>query len=241
MDKPIYEIPPIEPGANVSWWDAIAADDEAAATAAGDQAVTDTSVSTTTELPPARRARVNPPTVPFDALVLGTAAAPPAHQTPIIPPDHQPATAMLPEPAWPPALEHVPELGWPPALEHVPELGWPPALEHVPEPTWPPALQRLPEPSSDPEPATVPITPQFSTTAEERVYAPGSRHLPTGRRAAIPVQATESAPAVRTPAPPHFGPDGRQADADLIDALTLVLELEASDLHITVGRRRPCA
>ncbi|TFC91918.1 type IV pilus twitching motility protein PilT [Cryobacterium breve] len=36
-------------------------------------------------------------------------------------------------------------------------------------------------------------------------------------------------------APPVIGPDGRQADPDLIEALTLVLELEASDLHITVG------
>ncbi|WBM81466.1 type IV pilus twitching motility protein PilT [Cryobacterium breve] len=36
-------------------------------------------------------------------------------------------------------------------------------------------------------------------------------------------------------APVHIGPDGRPADQDLIDALHLVLELEASDLHITVG------
>ncbi|MCY7290015.1 MAG: hypothetical protein LH624_17660 [Cryobacterium sp.] len=38
MEKPIYEIPAIQPGANVSWWDAIAAEE--------DQAVADAAVET---------------------------------------------------------------------------------------------------------------------------------------------------------------------------------------------------
>jgi pilus retraction protein PilT len=114
MDKPIYEIPDITPGQNVSWWDAIAAEEIEAA-------VDDTVVVDTLNL---------------DATDLDTEL-----------------------------LETVSDRG---------SVG----------------DERMNETGS---------------------YPTGSLLVPTGRRAAI------------------------QADPDLIEALTLVLELEASDLHITVG------
>jgi pilus retraction protein PilT len=129
MDKPIYEIPAIQPGENVSWWDAIAAEQVVADEVAAGQADT---VELTVDLD----------TIDFDAA---------------------PASAE-----------------------------------------------------------------------GDMTYVSGMAHVPTGRRA-IPEEASEPVAPVRPRAPIHIGPDGRQADPDLIDALTLVLELEASDLHITVG------
>ncbi|MBG6056970.1 pilus retraction protein PilT [Cryobacterium sp. MP_M5] len=85
------------------------------------------------------------------------------------------------------------------------------------------------------EPQTVPLTVPTPASGVDGLYQPGSRHVPTGRRAAIAAEPADDTVPVRQPAPVHIGPDGRQADPDLIEALTLVLELEASDLHITVG------
>ncbi len=85
------------------------------------------------------------------------------------------------------------------------------------------------------EPQTVPLTVSSPASGDEQLYQPGSRHVPTGRRAAIATEPADTGVPVRPSAPAQIGPDGRQADPDLIDALTLVLELEASDLHITVG------
>ena len=71
--------------------------------------------------------------------------------------------------------------------------------------------------------------------AKGKVFELGSLHVPSGRRASIQVDPSKPGAPVRMVHPPVIGPDGRQADPDLIEALTLVLELEASDLHITVG------
>ncbi|WP_248283458.1 type IV pilus twitching motility protein PilT [Cryobacterium arcticum] len=161
MEKPIYEIPASQPGDNMSWWDAIAADAEdeiIAAAVVADAAQQDELDDATVQIdvispePPVTIA------VPVDTVRLGTV-----------------------------------------------------------------------------EPVTVPIVSAYAPPQRERIYTPGSVHVPSGRRAAIRAEPTAPVATVRTPAPPHIGPDGRQADPDLIDALTLVLELEASDLHITVG------
>ncbi|TFD86471.1 type IV pilus twitching motility protein PilT [Cryobacterium lactosi] len=161
MEKPIYEIPASQPGDNVSWWDAIAAEAE------------EGSVAPAVLADAAQADEVDETIVQIDAIApkLTSAVA------------DQVATLQL---------------------------------DVV-------------------EPATVPILSTYAPPQGERVYAPGSVHVPSGRRAAIRAEPVVSETPVRAPAPPQIGPDGRQADPDLIDALTLVLELEASDLHITVG------
>ncbi|MDY7541565.1 MULTISPECIES: PilT/PilU family type 4a pilus ATPase [unclassified Cryobacterium] len=77
--------------------------------------------------------------------------------------------------------------------------------------------------------------PSDTPTTELFDLTPSVRPTGSGRRAAIVAEPDASTEGVRGRAPVHIGPDGRQADPDLIDALSLVLELEASDLHITVG------
>jgi twitching motility protein PilT len=82
-------------------------------------------------------------------------------------------------------------------------------------------------------PVTLPSNSAASVNATtESLTQPGRS---AGRRAAIQSEPATTSESAITHAPVHIGPDGRSADRDLIDALHLVLELEASDLHITVG------
>ncbi len=150
MDKPIYEIPAIQPRENVSWWDGLAAEEG--------EDVTHAEVETGAE------GDTGDNSENVDTVVMATDAP------------------------------------------------------------------NLTEAATD-----LPQTAAAALSANEQDYQPGSLHVPTGRRAAIQSAPIEYAAPARAKAPVHIGPDGRQADPDLIDALTLVLELDASDLHVTVG------
>ena len=81
----------------------------------------------------------------------------------------------------------------------------------------------------------LPVPVEAEPSDDELIYRHGARQVPSGRRAALEADRAEAPAPVKVKAPPHIGPDGRQADPDLIEALTLVLEMNASDLHITVG------
>ncbi|MEC5152198.1 PilT/PilU family type 4a pilus ATPase [Cryobacterium sp. GrIS_2_6] len=253
MDKPIYEIPAVEPGENVSWWDQIAAGPaESAALEKADAertAAEQVAAERTARLQAAvdsaaaerrgpgldetgghgfeRRSvrRVEPDFSPAPLQGFADSAASADEDLDGIDVNHAepPRSAIdytLPLPAAAPYT-----LPQPVAAPHT-LLGTLP----IEPPTGTPFVVPFVVPTAAPEqehladPALTPPQPYVSHNAR-----------PAGRRAAIQAEPETHTEGARPHSPVHIGPDGRPADQDLIDALHLVLELEASDLHITVG------
>ncbi|MCI4656456.1 type IV pilus twitching motility protein PilT [Cryobacterium zhongshanensis] len=249
MDKPIYEIPAVEPGENVSWWDQIAAGPaESAALEKADaertaaervaaertarlQAAVDNAAAERRgaqldetgghgfERRSARRTESDVVPAPLLGFAAPAASADEDLDDADVSQAEPPRSAIdytLPLPVAAPYT-------LPGTLPIGPPAGKPFIVPFVVPTSTPEQDDRL-----------------VSAPAPTRAYSPPPASAPqparaAGRRAAIQAEPERHLESERPHAPVHIGPDGRPADQDLIDALHLVLELEASDLHITVG------
>ncbi|WP_281535915.1 PilT/PilU family type 4a pilus ATPase [Cryobacterium breve] len=249
MDKPIYEIPAVEPESAVSWWDQIAASPgelTEAELAAQERAAL---LKAAIEKAAAVRASANPDETGGHGFERRS-----SRRAETMYPQGDPATApaapsfantwdvRAPEPARTiaPADADLVDADLAPGDAEPPRSAtrvYPtelyPAHPHADPSTFDAATGDFAPPATLPFDVTPSGTDAYPTEAFD--VASGARQAGSGRRAAIQAEPQGSPEMARGHAPVHIGPDGRPADQDLIDALHLVLELEASDLHITVG------